>query len=333
MFVGLRILVVFGVLAGAALGLGLYVTRGPGVSYRGELPPLTSAQRAAAARLKADVTTLATEIGARDMAAHPKALAKAAAHVEARLRAAGYAVARRPFEVKGRPVDNLEAVLAGGAKASEVVVVGAHYDSVPTTPGADDNASGTAALIEVARAMRGKKPARTVRFVAFVNEEPPYFKTEAMGSLVYARALARSRVNVVGMLSLETLGYYDPRPDSQRYPAGLSLFYPSTGDFVAFVGTGESRTLVHRLVGAFRAAAKFPSESIAAPSFVQGVDYSDHWSFVQVGFRAVMVTDTAFMRNQRYHEAQDTADTLDYERMARMVEGLTAAVAELAEAR
>ncbi len=329
-YAALRVALVLGLLAGAAVGAGMWVTSAPGESFRGELPPLTTAQREAAARIRADVETLASRIGPRDAAEHPAALAKAAAHVEAQLVAAGYTVTRRPFEVHRRTVYNLEATLKGDASAQELVVVGAHYDSTPTTPGADDNASGTAALLEIARSLRGRKLARSVRLVAFVNEEPPYFKTGAMGSLVYARGLKREGAEVIGMLSLETLGYYDPRPNTQRYPPGLSAFYPSTGDFIAIVGTGESRALVHRVTGAFRSAARFPSEAIAAPAFVQGVDFSDHWSFAQVGYPAVMVTDTAFLRNANYHEPTDVAGALDYERMARVIEGLVGAIAELA---
>ncbi len=327
---GLRILAVLASLGGVALAGGFWITSAPGESFRGALPPLTDAQRVSAARLRADVAVLAAEIGPRDAAEHPTGLARAERHVRAGLREAGYTVERLPYEVGGRAVSNLEAVLPGAVPTA--IVVGAHYDSVPTTPGADDNASGTAILLELARALSGRQFARTVRFAAFVNEEPPYFKTGAMGSLVYARKLAREGVEVAGMLSLETLGYYDARPETQRYPPGLSLFYPSTGDFVAFVGLGPSRPLVRRATALFRGAARFPSEAVAAPGFVQGVDYSDHWSFAQVGVPAVMVTDTAFLRNARYHEPTDTAETLDYERMARVAEGLAGVVEGLAGA-
>ncbi len=310
------------------VGAGLYVTHGPGDAHAGPLPALSATQKASAARLRAHVHALAVEIGARDVAEHPKALARAADYVEAQLKALGYEVKRQPFAVGKRSVHNLEAALPG--EGPELVVVGAHYDTVPTTPGADDNASGTAAMIEIARALKGKKLKRSLRFVAFVNEEPPYFKTDLMGSVVYAKGLKAAGAKVKGMLSLETLGYYDTRPDTQSYPPGLSAFYPSTGDFVAIVGTGESRALVHRLVSSFRASARFPSESIAAPGFVQGVDYSDHWSFAREGYPAVMVTDTAFMRNAHYHEPSDRAETLDYGRLARVTEGLAAAIEELA---
>lgn len=288
----------------------------------------------AAARLRADVVALAGGIGPRDARRHPAALAKAASFVEAGLAAGtGRPVRRLPFRVAAGEVVNLEVALPGATEPAAVVVIGAHYDTVPTTPGADDNASGVAALLELGRRLKGAKLPRTVRLVAFTNEEPPYFKTAQMGSLVYARAAASAGDRVVAMLSLETLGYYDPRPGSQSYPPGLGLLYPDRGDYLAFVGNTGSAALVKTAIEAFRGAVDFPAESIAAPAFVTGIDFSDHWSFWQAGFpQAVMVTDTAFMRNRHYHEPTDTPDRLDYARLARVVDGLEAVARRLAGA-
>lgn len=288
-------------------------------------------QEALEKTLRADVQTLAGRIGARDVT-HPAALAKAARFVESSLAGAGYTVRRLPFRAGPHEVFNLDATAKGTTHADELVVVGAHYDSVPSTPGADDNASGVAAMLAIARALSGLKLRRSVRFVAFVNEEPPFFKTAEMGSVVYARALKAERAKVVGMLSLETMGYYDARPDTQRYPVGLSLFYPDRGDFVAFVATTESRGWLNDVTRRYRAKAQVPAESIAAPSFVTGVDFSDHWSFGREGFPAVMVTDTAFLRNERYHRPDDTPDTLDYARLAKVAARLAEVVAEVADA-
>ena len=204
------------------------------------------------------------------------------------------------------------------------------WSSAPITiscryaPGANDNATGTAAVIELARSLanlRGRSSLR-IRLVLFVNEEPPYFRTERMGSLVYARALKRSGEPVVGMLSLETLGFYSDRPHSQHYPSPLDMLHPDKGDFVAFVGPTSSRAFVRRTVGAFRAVAPFPSQGGTAPAFIQGIDWSDHWSFGQIGIPAVMVTDTATFRYPYYHSPSDTPDKVDYERLARVVSGL-----------
>ncbi len=210
------------------------------------------------------------------------------------------------------------------------MVVGAHYDSVAGTRGANDNASGTAAVLEVARLLAGRDLARTVRFVAFVNEEPPYFKTEQMGSRVYARRSRERGERIVAMLSIETIGYYRDEPGTQKYPFPFSLFYPAEGNFIGFVGNLGSRSLVRRCVGSFRSHAAFPSEGAALPGWITGVDWSDHWSFWKEGYAAVMVTDTAPFRYPWYHDSADTADRLDYERTARVVAGIARVVADLA---
>ncbi len=287
-----------------------------------------------ATRLRADVVALAGGIGPRDVRRHPAALGKAARFVEAGLAAGtGRPVRRLPFRVAAGEVVNLEVALPGAVEPQAIVVVGAHYDTVPTTPGADDNASGVAVLLELGRRLSGAKLPRTVRLVAFTNEEPPFFKTDHMGSVVYARAAAAAGDRVVAMLSLETLGYYDPRPGSQSYPPGLGLLYPDRGDYLAFVGNTGSAALVKTALEAFRGAVDFPAESIAAPAFVTGIDFSDHWSFWQAGYpQAVMVTDTAFMRNRHYHEPTDTPERLDYDRLARVTDGLEAVVRRLAGA-
>jgi Zn-dependent M28 family amino/carboxypeptidase len=285
-------------------------------------------------RLRADVVALAGDIGPRDVRQHPAALAEAARYVEAGLAAGtGRPVRRQTFRVQAGEVANLEVILPGASEPAAIVVVGAHYDTVASTPGADDNASGVAALLELGRRLKGAKLPKTVRLVAFTNEEPPFFKTAQMGSVVYARAAAAAGDRVIAMLSLETLGYYDPRPGSQTYPPGLGLLYPDRGDYVAFVGNTGSAALVKTAIDAFRGAVDFPAESIAAPAFVTGIDFSDHWSFWQAGFpQAVMVTDTAFMRNRHYHEPTDTPERLDYVRLARVVDGLEAVVRRLAGA-
>ena len=212
------------------------------------------------------------------------------------------------------------------------MVVGAHYDSVLGSPGADDNATGVAAVLEIARACASLRWPRTLRLVAFVNEEPPFFLGGDMGSLRYARRLREEGRNVVAMLSLETIGYYSDRPGSQQYPFPFRFFYPERGDFVAFVGNIASRDLVRRTVASFRSQAGFPSEGLAAPGWITGVGWSDHWSFWQQGYPAVMVTDTAPFRYPHYHAGTDTPEKVDYERLSRVVAGLTDVVGELAGA-
>jgi Zn-dependent M28 family amino/carboxypeptidase len=234
--------------------------------------------------------------------------------------------------VDGVPCDNVEAEVRGRERPADIVVVGAHYDSLAFTSGADDNASGVAALLALARAFAGAHPRTTLRFVAFANEEPPYFQTANMGSLVYAKRSRARGEHIVAMLSLETIGYYSDAPGSQRYPPPMGLAYPDRGDFIGFVGDRTSADLVRRVVATFRTTTHFPSEGAAPFSLIPGVGWSDQWSFWQVGYPGVMVTDTAPFRYPRYHTAQDTPDALDYDRMARVVAGLERVIADLAGA-
>ena len=171
-----------------------------------------------------------------------------------------------------------------------------------------------------------------MRFVAFVNEEPPFYRSEQMGSRVYARRSRERRDHIVAMLSLETIGYYSDEPGSQLYPFPLRFFYPSTGNFLAFVANLGSRKLLREALASFRRNAQFPSEGVAAPAFIPGVDWSDHWSFWQESYPALMVTDTALYRYPHYHTLQDTPDKVDYERLARVVKGLHGMLRDLAQA-
>jgi Zn-dependent M28 family amino/carboxypeptidase len=293
----------------------------PGQSWSGPLPPTTPAQTASAARLRADVAFIAAE---PHNVAHPAALERVALYLEGQLHALGYQVRPQVFQAGGQQVRNIEAVIEPAAATAETLVVGAHYDSYGNAPGANDNGSGAAAVLELARQLadlRGRAALR-IRLVLFVNEEPPFFKTDAMGSLVYARRLAGSGEPVTGMLSLETLGYYSDAPGSQHYPFPLDLRYPDKGNFVAFAGTLSARGFVRRTIGAYRENARFPSEGGAAPAVLQGIDWSDHWSFGEVGIPALMVTDTAAFRYPHYHSAADTPDKVDYARLARVIDGL-----------
>lgn len=304
----------------------------PGHSHKGPLPPLSSDQTALRDRLRGHVTMLAGEIGERNTL-HYRALQQSAAYIGSRFLGLGLTVREEEYRVEDMPVVNIEAELKGTSRPEEIVVIGAHYDSPPGSPGANDNASGVAALLEVARLLKETNPVRTVRFVAFVNEEPPWFQTEEMGSLVYARRTKKRGERIVAMIALETIGYYSEQPGSQHYPAPFSLFYPDTGNFIAFVGNLRSRSLLRRSIKTFRATTPFPSEGVAAPEFITGIGWSDHWSFWQEGYPALMVTDTAPFRYPHYHEPEDTPEKLDYARMARVVTGLGRVVSAAAMGR
>ena len=283
-----------------------------------------------ASALNGHVKVLSIDIGERH-GNRPAALARAARYVETQWQSMGYSVERQPFLHAGQTYENLVIERQGTARPTEVVVIGAHYDTAPNTPGANDNGSGVAALIELARLFAARPSARTLRFVAFTNEEPPHFHTASMGSLVYARRCKAKGENIVGMLSLETMGYYVDQADSQQYPFPLSLFYPSKGNFVAFVGDLNSRGLVKRVKRVFERTVGFPTESASLPGAIEGVGWSDHWSFWQVGYPALMVTDTAPFRYGHYHRPTDTPDKLDYVRFARVVRGLRGVIMDLVD--
>jgi hypothetical protein len=301
----------------------------PGESFRGQLPAADDALRALAAELHRDVGRLAVEVGERNVSNRPKELAEAAGRIAAELAKAGYEVKRQEYEVSGVLCANLEVEILGTSRPGEVVVVGAHYDTVHGSPGADDNTSGVAGVLALARHFSKQKTGRTLRLVAFVNEEPPYFQTGQMGSRVYARRCKERGEQIVAMLSLEMLGYYDDAPGSQKYPPPFSLLYPSEGNFVGFVGNLASGPLVRQVIGAFRRHEQFPSEGAALPEFIPGVNFSDQWSFWQEDYPAIMVTDTAMYRNPHYHTPQDTIEKIDFQRAARVVRGLAKAVEEL----
>jgi hypothetical protein len=306
--------------------------RMPGESYRGELPAADNELNALSEEIRGDVAHLAVEIGERNVLNCPEELVQTADWIDAEFRGAGYGVSRQEYEANGTGCCNLEVELPGTTQADEIVIVGAHYDTAFGTAGANDNSTGVAAMLALARRFSNRKSGRTIRFVAFVNEEPPFFQTSEMGSWVYAKRCRERDENIVAVMSLETIGYYDDSPGSQKYPPPFGLLYPSTGNFIGFVGNVGSRALVRRAVGSFRRSEKFPSEGGALPAFIPGIGFSDHWSFWQEGYPALMVTDTAMFRYPYYHEAEDTIEKVDFERTARVVRGLEKVVVELAGA-
>jgi Zn-dependent M28 family amino/carboxypeptidase len=254
----------------------------------------------------------------------------AADFLDASFAQAGYKVQRQGYTVDNQTYYNLEVEIPGTQRADEIVIIGGHYDSVSGSPGANDNGTGAAATLELARLFAGKKPERTLRFVEFVNEEPPFFFSEGMGSLVYASQCKQRSEKVVAMLSLETIGYYSDKIGSQRYPLPqLSSIYPLQGNFISFVGNVASGSLVTNVVASFRRHIKFPSEGTALPNEIMGVSWSDQWSFWQQGYPGIMVTDTAPFRYPYYHTSDDTPDKVNYDRLARVVAGLEGAIADL----
>ena len=306
----------------------MFFTNMPGSSYSGPLQPLSACDQEISVKLKQQISMLAEKIGERNIWKY-RNLNASAHYIEKVATELGYEVKKQEYKVENLPVENLEWEIIGVSHPEEIILVGAHYDSVSGSPGANDNASGVAAVLEIARLLKTETLSRTIRFVTFVNEEPPFFQTDKMGSRIYASRSRQRGEKIVAMLSLETIGYYCNEKGSQKYPFPFSFFYPDTGNFIGFVGNVSSRSLVRKAIELFRSNTAFPSEGITAPSWIPGIGWSDNWSFWKEGYQAIMITDTALFRYQYYHSHQDVPDRIDYERMARVVVGISQIIREL----
>ena len=302
----------------------------PGEQYQGPFHSLNAGQRELYGALERDLTVLADEIGERNVSHQYDALVQSAEFIERSLRDAGHETRRQELLVQGKPVWNIEVECVGRRFAQEVVVVGAHYDTVPGSPGANDNGSAVVANLALARMFAHLPIERTIRFVFFVNEESPYYMTDAMGALQYARQCESDGDNIIGMISLETIGCYSDEPLTQRYPVALLRHvYPTTGNFVAFVSNLRSRRFLHRTIRGFR-HTEFPSQGIAAPRWLKDIFRSDHAAFWACGYPGMMVTDTANFRYRYYHTPDDTVDKINFDGLARVVGGMRGSLLELA---
>lgn len=294
-------------------------------------PPFiyAEANKELAERLKNHVHKLSDEIGERSIFRYEK-LEEAREYIAGQLQSYGYSVEYQEYKVSGKIAKNVIAAKKGAQRPQETVIVGAHYDSC-FNPGADDNASGVSGLLELARLLSKFQTNRTVKFIAFVNEEPPFYKTEEMGSRIYAKDAKSKKEDIKGVVVLEMIGHYSDRPNSQSYPPFLGFFFPNKGNFTAVVGNYPSRMLVGKIVKSFEARSRFPIEHAVLPGFITGVDFSDHWSFWKEGYPAVMITDTAFYRYRNYHSSGDTYEKLNYPALAEVVNGLSESIIELAK--
>jgi Zn-dependent M28 family amino/carboxypeptidase len=282
-------------------------------------------------KLHGHVRQLTVDIGSRSVYEYDK-LEATKEYIVSRLKAFGYIPSLQTYTYSGRKYSNVIASIRGAKLPDETVIIGAHYDTVFGTPGADDNASAVATLLEIARALKGFSPDRTLKLIFFVIEEPPVFRSDHMGSYVYAKEAKERNENIKSMISLEMLGYYANEKEGQSFPFPLmSLIYPSTPNFIAVVGNLSSRNLVRKVKNSLRASCGIPVETLSAFSFVPGVDFSDHRSFWKMGYPAVMITDTAFYRNPNYHTETDTIDTLDFDKMSDLLRGLIQAAKDLTD--
>lgn len=314
----------------AGFGLIWRITVMPGTSFKGHAPALSQTQQRRKDRLHTHVRVLASDIGERNLQT-PQAYAAAADYIHGVMRGIDESAYRERFRFGNDRSDNIIVDLRGQSKPEEFVVIGAHYDTVAQSPGANDNGTGISVLLELVNAFQTSAVARSLRFVAFANEEAPYFGTEAMGSLRHLDAAQGRGERIVAMLALETLGAFSDAANSQHYPPPFRFFYPSTGNFVGFVGDTQSRSLLHAAIAAFRQSAQLPSEGVAAPRFIKDVRRSDHLAYWEAGIPALMVTDTANFRYAEYHTAADTIDVVDFDALTRVTEGLIAAVTAIAD--
>lgn len=262
--------------------------------------------------------------------AHPEQLSAAREYLQDQWSQQGYTPELQKYDVDGQDAYNIEVEVTGATRPLEIVVLGAHYDSHDANPGADDNASGVAVMLATSKFFAGSRPDRTVRFVAFTNEEPPYFKTEAMGSAVYARRSRDRDEQIVGMIALDCVGYFSDEPESQHYPWIIAALYPSTGNFIGFVSRPRDRDVMRQAQRGFSRATDLAVEHIVAPATMPGIDWSDHWSFWQQKYPALMISDTALYRNSNYHTQNDRADTIDYPRLAKVAQGVIGSIDALA---
>lgn len=321
----LALLLVGALFVAVALWYAIVFPRQP---VQGPLPALTEAEKDLARRLREHITAIASR---PHNLAYPADLEAAARYIEGVLARLGYTAAAQILAVGDQKVRNIEAVIEPKSPGAATLVVGAHYDSAGRSPGANDNGTGVAALLELARLLKGWAPQeQRLRLVFWVNEEQPYSHTEDMGSVQHARRLREAGEHVVGAISLETLGYFSNSPGSQKFPAPFDLIYSDVGNFVAFVGLPGARAFVHRAIGAFRRHAVFPSIGGVAPGFIEGIAASDHWSYQQQGYPALMITDTAPFRNPYYHRVDDLPGSVDAESLARITKGLEGMVREIA---
>jgi len=292
-------------------------------------PPLPAAAPEEIGRLRAHVEELSILIGPRSVLDYSN-IEATRQYIFATLRALGYDPVLQTYDYRGRPFSNVIISIPGTGKREETVLIGAHYDTVDGTPGADDNASGVAVLLEICRILKGSSPGRTLKMVFFVLEEPPAFRTQFMGSAVCAREAKAAGEKISAMISLEMLGYYSEKKGGQAFPLPLmGLMFSTTPDFIAVVGNLNSAGLVRRIAGSLKRGCDIPVETLATMGFVPGVDFSDHRSFWKVGWPAAMITDTAFYRNPNYHSERDTIATLDFDRMSRLLKGLVKTVEDL----
>jgi len=282
-------------------------------------------------QLYTHVEHLSVKIGSRSVYEYEK-IEDTKRYIVSCLEGFGYVPTFQNYDYGGKIYSNVIVSLRGVKYPDETVIIGAHYDSVYGTPGADDNASAVAVLLEMCRDLKSFSPGRTLKLIFFFLEEPPVFRTEHMGSYVYAKEAKARNENIKSMMCLEMVGYFSEQKGGQTYPLPLmNMMYPTTPNFIAVVGNLSSRNLVNNVKNSLKNASGIPVETLTTVSVVPGVDFSDHRSFWKMGYPAVMITDTAFYRNPNYHTESDAIDTLDFHTMSNLLQGLLQAAKDLTD--
>lgn len=277
-------------------------------------------------RLRRHVVALSETFHPRDWT-HPENLNRCAQYIADEMKAAGASVETQDFSVRGKTYRNV--IGRFGADKSKRMIIGAHYDSCADTPGADDNASGVAGLLELARLIGKEQPDCGVELVAYTLEEPPFFGGPEMGSAIHAASVASEKDRIIGVIVLEMIGYFSDEPGSQAYPLPfMKAHYPDKGDFITVVSRWSEGGLISEVKAGMKGTTDLPVYSFRGPASLQGIDFSDHRNYWPHDIPAVMVTNTAFYRNRNYHTPHDTADRLDYDRMGKVVVGVYEAISE-----
>ena len=259
-----------------------------------------------------------------------ESLEEAASYIEAEFQELDCTVENQYFEVNGRRYRNVIASFNTGRKKR--LIIGAHYDVFGETPGADDNASAVAGLLECARLFDAQQPDVGYRldFVAYCLEEPPFFRTPDMGSAVHARSLLPVRQDIIGMLCLEMIGYYSDKPGSQDIPLkDMRKNFPDRGNFIIVAGRSHQKAFADRVTALIREKCSVAAYTVTDPRVNELLELSDHLNYWNCGFNAVMVNDTSMLRNKNYHEEEDTIDKLDFEKMAEVANGCCHAISNI----
>lgn len=301
----------------------------PEKSFQGQPTPLNGKELVIRENLMENLDLLTVSIGERNCQKYEQ-LEAAAQFIESSFETYGYQPRSQFYEIEGRRYRNIEATIIGTTKPDEIIVVGAHYDTMPDCPGADDNGTGVVSTLALAKLLKDKRLDRTVRFVAFTNEEYPFFWSDDMGSRVYAKQCRKDGDNIIGMIAIETIGFFSNEPGSQNYPINSFGFFPDKGNFLFFVGNLYSRDFLTDSIGAFRKHSQVPSQGIAAFDCFEDISRSDNNSFWLEGYPGFMITDTANFRNPNYHRSSDTMDTLDIDNFTRSVSAFEKMITELA---